>query len=442
MASIRKRTLPSGKIVWLAAYVDGAGARRFKQFKTRREADGFLTRVKSEVAAGSHVPDREASTVEQAYDFLIAALEDDGAARSTVENYRTYYAGHVKPFLGKRLLPKVHPADVGDWLETLKREGRTDDTRRRARIVLGAVFDEAIRRRLAHSNPVRSLRTRRKTRRAEIREVEETIVIPEREQVRVMLAAASETNVIWLYARKGSQLISARRAPAAGPRKALRAFQEEFPDADTALFRPAPWLRPFLSTLALAGLRIGEARGLDWLRVVEDALQVREAVDRFNTLDAVKTVAGLRDVPIGPQLSGILADWKAASKAKTGLVFPSTEKTPLTYSNIVNRQIGPLQIVLGITAADGTPRFTPHSFRHFAVSLWIDEGANIKQVSEWAGHESPEFTQRVYGHLFRKDRTDRRAATAGEASVLGPFEATRAQHANDNPSETSYIATS
>jgi integrase len=308
---------------------------------------------------------------------------------------------------------------------------------------LGAVFDEAIRRRLAHVNPVRSLRTRRKTRRAEIREVEETIIIPEREQVRAMLATAGGTNVIWLYARKGGQLVAAQRAPTARPRKALKAFQDEYPDADVAMFRPAPWLRPFLSTLALAGLRIGEARGLNWLRVTGDALQVREGVDRFNVLDAVKTVAGLRDVPIGPQLAGILAAWKMASKSEAGLVFPSVNKSPLTYSNIVNRQIGPLQLVLGITASDGSPQFTPHSFRHFAVSLWIDEGANIKQVSEWAGHESPEFTQRVYGHLIKKDRTDRRAATAGEASVLGALTATtRAQHANDNPPETSGISIS
>src|SRR3712207_3067071 len=123
MATIRKRVLPSRKTTWLASYTDAARKRRFKQFPTRREADRFLTRVKSEVAAGNHVPDREARTVDEAYDLLIAALESDGAARSTVENYKTYYGGHVKPYMGKRLLPKVHPADVGDWLETLKKEG-------------------------------------------------------------------------------------------------------------------------------------------------------------------------------------------------------------------------------------------------------------------------------------------------------------------------------
>lgn len=437
MASIRKRVLPSGKTVWLAAYVDGGGERRSKHFERKRDADEFLVRVKAEVAAGSHVPDRVASTVDQAYELLITALESDQVAGATLHNYRVYYRRHVKPFLGARLLPKLHPADVGDWLEKLKVEGRTDDTCRRARIVLGVIFDEAIRRRLAFSNPVRSLRSRRKTRRAEIREAEETIRIPEREVVRAMLAAASDTQALFLIARErtaaGLRTVEARRVSADHPITSARAFRAEHTGFEVESFRPTAWLRPLLSTMALAGLRIGEARGLDWQRVREDAIQVREAVDRYNVRDSVKTAAALRAVPIGPQLTAILENWRTISGRRAGLVFPSERGTPLGYPNIVNRQIGPLQVALGITAADGSPRWTAHSFRHFAVSLWIDEGAKPKQVSEWAGHESPEFTQRVYGHLFDAGRTDRRAATAGELSVLGaPEIATQTQHGNDN----------
>jgi integrase len=441
MATIRKRTLPSGKTAWLASYNDSGGERRFKQFQTRKEADAFMVRVRGEVAAGSHVPERAASTVDQAYALLITALESDQAARATVHNYRVYYRNHVAPFLGTRLLPKLHPADVGDWLEKLKAEGRTDDTCRRARIVLGAIYDEAIRRRLAYMNPVRSLRSRRKTRRAEIRRAEDTVRIPEREVVRALLATAADVDVLLLIARErtasGLRTIQVRRTDAAHPIHALRAFRAEHPEALIDSFHAAPWLRPFLATMALAGLRIGEARGLDWRRVRPEDLQVREAVDRYNVLDAVKTVAALRSVPVGPQLAAILANWKAKSGRAGGLVYPSEKGTPIGYPNIVNRQLMPLQVALGIVAADGSPRWTAHSFRHFAVSLWIDEGAAIKQVSEWAGHESPEFTQRVYGHLFDAGRTDRRAITAGELSVLGAAEpATRAQHGNDNASET------
>src|SRR4051812_38865081 len=66
MATIRKRTLPSGKAVWLAGYVDGGGKRLFRQFHTKREADGFLTEAKSQVAAGVHTPDSVSPTVAEA----------------------------------------------------------------------------------------------------------------------------------------------------------------------------------------------------------------------------------------------------------------------------------------------------------------------------------------------------------------------------------------
>jgi integrase len=242
------------------SHSDSAGQRRFKQFDTRKEADAFMVRVRSEVAAGSHVPDRAASTVNQAYALLIAALEADQAAGATLHNYRVYYGGHVKPFLGARLLPKLHPADVGDWLERLKAEGRTDDTCRRARIVLGAIFDEAIRRRVAHANPVRSLRSRRKTRRAEIREVEETIRIPEREVVRAMLAAAADTEALFLIARErsgeGARVVEVQRVSAEHPIRQARAFRARHPEVAVETFRPTSWLRPLLATMALAGLRI------------------------------------------------------------------------------------------------------------------------------------------------------------------------------------------
>lgn len=430
MASVRKRVLPSGETRWLAAYVDGSGSRRFKQFERRRDADAFLLRARSEVAAGSHVPDREASTVEAAYEALIRTLETDGSARATVYNYRVYYAGHVRPFLGRKLLPKLQPADIGDWLASLKAEGRTDDTCRRAKIVLGVIYDEAIRRRMAHVNPVRSLRQRRRVRRIEIAEAEEKVKIPERDAVRAILAASAETQTTYLIARDLERIVAVNRVALSGPIVARRAFAADHPGTTIERYRPATWLRPLLASLAFAGLRIGEARGLTWGRVKADGIAVREAVDRYNERGSVKTAAALRDVPIGPLLNGILGNWRAASVTDENgadLVFPSEAGTPISYRNVVQRQLGPIQAVLGLVDESGSPIWSAHSFRHFAVSLWIAEGASLKQVSVWAGHESPEFTLKTYGHLFASGRSDRKAVSAAELSVLGDLTATPPQ---------------
>ncbi|TDR89127.1 tyrosine-type recombinase/integrase [Enterovirga rhinocerotis] len=452
MASVRKRVLPSGKQVWLAAYVDGAGARRFKQFATRKEADAFLLRARSEVAAGSHVPDREASTVQAAYDALIKTLEADGAARATIHNYVVYYRGHVRPFLAKKLLPKIQPADVGDWLATLKSEGRTDDTCRRAKVVLGVIYDEAIRRRMAHVNPVRSLRSRRKVRRVEIAEAEEKVRIPERDVVREILAAAADIQTTYLIARDSEdRIVAVKRVMSDKPIVARRAFAAEHPGMTTERYRPAEWFRPLLATMAFAGLRIGEARGLAWRRVKADSIAVREAVDRYNERGPVKTAAALRDVPIGPLLNGMLGNWRAASAkvdaegqpiepATDALVFPSEVGTPLSYRNVMQRQLGPIQAVLGMVDDKGAPLWSAHAFRHFAVSLWIAEGASLKQVSVWAGHESPEFSMRVYGHLFASGRSDRKAVTAAERSVLGDASATPEQHEHEGATNVEVLS--
>ncbi len=207
--------------------------------------------------------------------------------------------------------------------------------------MLGVIFDEAIRRRLAFTNPVRALRSRRKTRRVEIQEAQDTLQIPERETVRALLAGAGDVDGLFLIAREqtaeGIRTIEVRRVPAKHPINALRAFRKEHPDAEVQAYRPTPWLRPMLAVMALAGLRIGEARGLSWRRVHAELLEVREAVDAFNELGTVKTVAALRTVPIGPHIAAILANWKVASAGKEGLAFPSEEKTPLGYANIANR---------------------------------------------------------------------------------------------------------
>ena len=55
MASIRKRSLPSGKSVWLVDYQDQSGKRRARQFATKRKAGSYLVRARAAVLHGTHV---------------------------------------------------------------------------------------------------------------------------------------------------------------------------------------------------------------------------------------------------------------------------------------------------------------------------------------------------------------------------------------------------
>ena len=56
--SVRKRLLRDGQIRWQIDYKDNAGIRRHRQFATKREAEAFHAKARSEVVAGIHTPDQ------------------------------------------------------------------------------------------------------------------------------------------------------------------------------------------------------------------------------------------------------------------------------------------------------------------------------------------------------------------------------------------------
>ena len=64
-----------------------------------------------------------------------------------------------------------------------------------------------------------------------------------------------------------------------------------------------------------------------------------------------------------------------------------------------------------------TSRRAIHDLRHTAVSLWIADGANPKQIAVMAGHTSVSVVLDHYGHLYPQqeeelmDRLERRVAT-------------------------------
>lgn len=124
---------------------------------------------------------------------------------------------------------------------------------------------------------------------------------------------------------------------------------------------------------------------------------------RWRGISPFKTVVALRRAPVGPVLSRTLANWAARQgQGRAGLAFTSETGTPLSHRNVYNRGFVPLLLPLGLTDARSRPKLTPHSLRHFAVSLWIAQGADTKQVAQWVGHESAAL---CWTHATRRGRT-------------------------------------
>ena len=69
----------------------------------------------------------------------------------------------------------------------------------------------------------------------------------------------------------------------------------------------------------------------------------------------------------------------------------------------------------------GVDGSTPHDLRHFAASVLIDQGANVKAVQKHLGHSSAVTTLNVYAHLWpESENITRRALDAGLAAVVSP----------------------
>ena len=97
---------------------------------------------------------------------------------------------------------------------------------------------------------------------------------------------------------------------------------------------------------------------------------------------------------MGPVVGRSLRQWRlACPRSEAGLVFPTKRGTVQSHSNVLKRHFKPLCHKVGVD-------IRWHDLRHFAVSLWIEQGFSIKEVMTFAGHSSVQMTMDRYGHLF------------------------------------------
>lgn len=376
MATVRKRTLPSGNHVWLAEYRDGAGERRFKQFKKRKEADDFLLTVRGEVRAGVHVAESQSATVGFATDEWLKMIDAAGRERSTYNQYRQHADLHIKPIIGDTLLSRLSVPAVREFEDKLREEGRSTAMIRKVLVSLGSALADAQERGLVARNVVR-----------------------ERSRSR----------------RKASDTRAAKRAKG----KLKVGVDIPTPEEIKAIVRAAEgrW-RPLLLVAIFAGLRASELRGLRWQDVdlAGRKIHVHQRADRFNEIGRPKSEASERTVPISPMVVESLTAWKDKCP-KGDLVFPNGTGNVEQLANIRRRGLIPTLIKAGVTVDtgnvdnEGKPIFDAkytgmHALRHFYASWCInrkeDGGLSLplKVVQERLGHSSITMTADTYGHLF------------------------------------------
>lgn len=143
--------------------------------------------------------------------------------------------------------------------------------------------------------------------------------------------------------------------------------------------------------LAYTGMRIDEARQLEWRDVDKDKceLHIRFIVGERNVKNNEE-----RRIPIIPELIPVLDQLHVFTGHKVKVLPIGTVKNVLKIS---------LKTL-------GVPHFTHHDCRHLFATRCIESGVDIPTVAKWLGHkDGGALAMKVYGHL-RDDHSQAMAA--------------------------------
>lgn len=391
--SVRKRewTTPSGetKTAWLVDYRDASGARRAKQFPSKKAADAFQTTTSWEVRQGTHTADSQSITVARAGENWLAKCRRDGLEVSTINAYGQHLRLHIVPILGQRRLNQLTTPMIEEFRDSMLDAGKSRAMAKRVIGSLSALIKEAKRVGYVAQNVAHGVAVKRSGRE------KAPVVPPTKEQMREIIKAASD---------EGAR----------------------------------PMDKPLTLVLLFGGLRASEVRGLPWSNVNLSAgtIKIDQRADFKNVIGPPKSKSGFRTIPLPPMVITALKRWNLqCPPSGLGLVFPSDSGTPIFHPNLSGRYLDPLLARAGMVRAklDGRGKplldddrqpvmegmFTLHDFRHACASLWIEQRVPPKRVQTWMGHHSIQVTFDTYGHLFAALEEDAAVMLAMEAGVMG-----------------------
>ena len=406
MATVTKTTWPrkDGSVGngWKLAYIDAKGKRHRKNFSTKAAADRYRVKVEAQLANGTHVAEAGSLTVIQGMQEWLDAIEAKTKVGKRAEVTWQKYDEHVRLHIAPRAIANIklsnlRTPDCQAFVEEIALT-LSHAMMIKVRSSLRSGIGYCARRGWIVGNPVKE------TELDDVDREDDEVVIPEKADVAAILAAAAEI----APTDKGRALAIVTTGFFSGAR----------PSELLAIERPS---------ITLVGK--------------DTAIRISQALNKRNRVDLPKRKASHRTVPIGPHMVNTLKRWVTEGLAggmigeqtdrdgvtrKLQMLFPNETGRPLSYHNFYHRIWQPLLLAAGIAdeeeGGDGepimVPRYPPNVMRHFAASLWIEQGVNAKRLQHRMGHASIQTTMNTYGHLFRNAERDQEEAAAAETAVL------------------------
>lgn len=336
-------------------------------FKTKKEAELALARIKLDVANGTYHRER-AETYQEIYNLWVKHYEKT-VEESTFVKTTGIFKNHILPAMGDYKIEKIDvdvcQKHIDDWAAKLKKF-------RMVKAYAAKVLDFAIKRGYLQTNPYTLVDM-------PFSVTKKTIVTDEEE-------AAN------FYTRE--QLI-----------EFLTCLEKESNYKAYALFR----------LLAFSGMRKGEALALTWndLNFKTNELRINKALSRGkdNQLYVKSTKTGvIRTIKMDEKTMVVLKEWKKKQKQNCLVLgFNTMQPNQLVFSNKLNEYMQPTKTrkwILHVQRKYNLGTITTHGLRHTHCSLLFEAGASLKEVQDRLGHSDVQTTMNIYTHITKKAREE------------------------------------
>ena len=176
-------------------------------------------------------------------------------------------------------------------------------------------------------------------------------------------------------------------------------------------------LHPAIHLIAYTGIRRGEALGLMWSDVDEDAgaITFNRSVVRIRgqgiVIQPTKTDRSRRKLDVDTDTIAVLRAHRARQNEHRLQLRGAYEDQGLVFPHALGGPLNPMALTRAfksLARKEGVPHTKLHSLRHFHASALFEQGESPMLVSRRLGHASIKTTIDIYGHLF--EGAQRRAA--------------------------------
>ncbi|MGB4090934.1 MAG: tyrosine-type recombinase/integrase [Ruminococcus flavefaciens] len=379
-----KHKLPNGK--WRAAFFvplpDGSKKRKYGYFRTRKEADEWLSMIKTEISAGRPVLCSDQTFgeyLEQWYErYGSVAIRD-----STKMNYLGYLR-HIQRHKVKNIkLKNLTADDLQEFVMYLQNFGHLDTpeqklsakTLRNIMHMIHKALQHAVGRQLIYHNPA------------------DYVQLPKVSTPEIRILTEDEIGR-FAAAMQGDSLQIA------------------------------------LILMLFCGLRLGECCALthDDVRLEGEVyyLSVSKSLNRVTNFEAkpgepktilriqdTKTSKGKRQVPLLPEVAEKVFAHMAWQKEQAEKSYGMYEENPWLIANELGHYLDPGTVrkkLKAVAESIGITDFHPHCLRHTYASQAVKAGVPLPYLSDILGHESTSFTAKVYVSLDLEGRANAQAA--------------------------------